>query len=41
MSDTYYGFSDNTETTMTDYTTGTGKGPTEVPPKKKKKNKGV
>ena len=41
MSDTYYGFSDNTETTMTDYTTGTGNGPTEVPPKKKKKNKGV
>lgn len=40
MSDTYYGFSENTEGTMTDYTSGTGAGPTAVPPKKKK-NKGV
>lgn len=42
MSDTYYGFSENTEIIDTDYTAGTENGSTSVPPKKKKKGgKGI
>lgn len=40
MSDTYYGFSENTETTNTDYTGGTGNGNTSAPPENKNKKKG-
>lgn len=40
MSDNYYGYSENTDTTGTEYTTGAENGSTAVPPKKKHRKNG-
>ena len=40
MSDNYYGYSENTDTTSTEYTTGAENASTSVPPKKKHRKNG-